>query len=439
MCRRELVNRPFVRSDIARLRRVLVHRPSAQSYRVSFAMSDFPANELAIPEDAIRSHEAMERLLVASGIEVVHLRAVLDEAISAASRRNTFEPWLRATYPRLAPYAKDVTAAWLLGEAPDVQYQVDSEGNYRHLIDSLDGGTFVRDMGVMTPRGLIICNFYGLYRRPQARLLRFVADFAPSMAGYPIVFDGLEENLILEGGDFLVLDEKTLLMGTGNRTDPRVAPRLARRLQMDVVAVQMRKTTALRFTPSDGAYTDALRRLFLHLDTCLTQVAERHFVALPYLLEKEHAGKDPFTRFWRGVLSEGTMDEKKIQEVLEYLPEIGRVRQYAAGSGIEDETVRDAKIVDWLRARGYQVTYVGGQLPAEPDLQHFFRTVMLEHEIQAANVVATAPGEILAYAGALGTQASLRQSGVEVKTFPGRDLARWHGGPHCLTLPLERG
>jgi arginine deiminase len=306
-------------------------------------------------------------------------------------------------------------------------------------VDSFGGGTFVRDIGVMTPRGLVVCNFYGLWRRPQGRLMRFIADFAPSMSRYPVVFDGLEENLILEGGDFQVLDERTLLVGCGNRTDPRVPRRLAQRLGMDVIGVQTRKVDALRFAPGDGDYTDDLRRIFLHLDTCLTRVADRHFVALPWFLEAEHSGKDPFTRFWRGTLGEAAMDEKKIKDAIDYLPEIGRIRRFAAGSGEEDESVRALKIVDWLRRQGFGISYVGGPPPAEPSIAHLFDKVLAEHQRQAANVVATAPGRVLAYDGAPATHAALRAAGVDVQAFPGADLARWNGGPHCLTMPLERG
>jgi arginine deiminase len=427
--------RPFVTSDIATLRKVIVNRPSTSDYFVSLVVGDFPVPWLGTPEDAVREHRELERLLEESGAKVLQLEALLDEAIGAARKKGVLRTWLNATFPRLDAREGAVTGATLLARTPDVQFQTDGQGNYRHVIEQLTGSWWVRDAAVMTPRGLVICNFLGPKRRPEARLLRFAADFAPSLAAYPVVFDGAEEGLILEGGDFQVLDERTILMGCGNRTDPRVAPVLARRLEMDVVAVQMRKADALKWTKP----TDPLRGLFLHLDTCFTRVDEKKAVALPYFFEAEHSGKDPFTRLWKGIAGEPAIDEEEAKKATDYLANIGWLKRYVAGTGEEDPGVKDMKLVDWVRRQGWTVHYVGGPAPAETDLVHFFRVVMVEHEKQAANVVAASPGRILAYDGAPRTHADLRAGGVKVDTFAARELWPGNGGPHCLTLPLERG
>ena len=72
-------------------------------------------------------------------------------------------------------------------------------------------------------------------------------------------------------------------------------------------------------------------------------------------------------------------------------------------------------------------------------IRTIFTTVLPEHEHQAANVVATSPGNVIAYEGATQTHAALRRAGIHVTTFPGRELWPRDGGPHCLTMPLERG
>ena len=62
-------------------------------------------------------------------------------------------------------------------------------------------------------------------------------------------------------------------------------------------------------------------------------------------------------------------------------------------------------------------------------------TVHPELRRQAANVVQARPG----YAGNSATKAALEGDGIAVDTFGARELWAWHGGPHCLTQPLERG
>jgi arginine deiminase len=92
-----------------------------------------------------------------------------------------------------------------------------------------------------------------------------------------------------------------------------------------------------------------------------------------------------------------------------------------------------------VRSRGYTVHFVGGEPPATDFIRHLFTVVLYEHDRQGANVVATAPGHVVAYEGASRTHAALRRAGITVTTFQARELWPFNGGPHCLTMPLERG
>jgi len=94
--------------------------------------------------------------------------------------------------------------------------------------------------------------------------------------------------------------------------------------------------------------------------------------------------------------------------------------------------------VDGLRKNGYSVVNVGGLPPSTGAEKHAVEVVLPEMRRQASNIVALAPGKVVAYGGNPRTRQALLDAGVEVLTFEGSEIMRNNGGPHCLTQPLER-
>jgi arginine deiminase len=426
----------FVTSDVARLRRLIMCPPGPEALALSSYDDDvMPMAGWDAPA-LLAEHAELMRDIRASGAEILTIPELLASAIEAARSRGIWETWLRATYPKLAADPKAVTAQTLLGRDPATLFRTWPDGSYRHIVDEVTAFVFSRDTAVMLPRGAVLLNVGAQHRMAEQVLLRFIFDSAPQLARYPILFDARQEGLLAEGGDFQVVDEHTLFLGVGNRTDPRVAPLLARRLQMDVLAVQTRKADSLR-RRADKPFR--LRSAFMHLDTYFTHVADKQALTLPWFLEASQVGKDPYSQFLDGMAADGGISDDDLKEARDFMKDLGLVRLFRAGSGDEDPSVKDMKLVDYVRSRGYTVHFVGGEPPSTDVIRHLFTTVLYEHERQGANVVATAPGHVIAYEGATQTHAALRRAGINVRTFPGRELWPWEGGPHCLTMPLERG
>jgi arginine deiminase len=436
--RTKLPKRSYVPTDIGRLRRVLVHTPGPEIRKMLNALSGqhpmLPSSLLL--DRVVDQHRGFVALLEAEGATVLQLQAVLDEAVEAVRTTGVLEIWLQGLAPQLVPFASEVSGAVLLGAVDRFTYHTDADGTFHPLVAPAKGIMYTRDLAIMTPRGVVISNFVNPARNFETALIRLAFDWSPSLREYPVVFDGREERLFLQGGDVIVADERTLLIGVGNLTEEGAARRLAQKLEMDVVAVQL---------PAGGQDAGVeiykgwhgLRSLFLHLDSVFNLVDRRRAVAVPLLLESEHAGRDPLSRIAAGLARTSDVSADDADELRENLERTGRIRRFLAGSGEEDPLPDGIKLVDYLRDEGWEIVPVGGEAEGD-DVAWFVERVLRELYFQAANVVATAPGRVVACEENEHSLAALRAAGVELRPFEASEIVRWGGGPHCMTLPLER-
>jgi arginine deiminase len=439
---------PFVLTDIGRLRRVIVLTPGEEMRRMTLlASGDHPglADDQMQPR-AISQHEAFIRLLQDQGVEVLSFDNVLDSALRSAREKGSLEGWLRRSFPRspeLWSKGKEMTASDLIGRGRYF-YHYDNQGHFDPLVWPQKWLFYTRDSAVMTPRGVVITRFANYDRAMDATLMEFAFRYAPELAGYPVAFDAGGEDVFVQGGDVMVLDEHTLLVGTGNLSEPQAAKRLAQKLRMEVLGVSLPSLAARQ---SGYSGFTGVNLQFLHLDSFFTLVDRKKALAVPFVLEAQYADHNPFD----GVLASVDEDSRamelgdtsrhknsnsEIAAARKALEQIGWVTRYEAGTG--HATALKKKLADVLRERGYTIIPAGGEKGQLSTEEYLLERVLFELNFQGANVVALRPGVVAAYAENVHTIEVLRKAGVEVLPFDGAYLAMWHGGPHCLTLPLER-
>ncbi len=433
---------PAVVADFAPLRRALVLSISDNIFRSSEAAQGRHAFFASgLPRGAIREHAALVQLLKQQGVEVLDVRDLLQSALEQARQKGELQEWLRAHFPataeRAAARLEEVDADALLARRNEFFYAADAEGDFSPVFSGFSSMYWARDFAISTPKGVILGHSRHHGRVVENAVARLLFEFAPKLSDFPIAFDARREGIYLDGGDLIVLDPRTLLLGVGNRTSREAAPLLAKRLQMTVLAVDL---------PSLDA-GGGLRRQLLHLDSFFNLIDDRTVLAVPYFLEKKYSDSHPLAGVLRGIARQvERMEElqpeyelanaEAIRATAEAIPAVGWVTRFEAGTGEAQPT--EQKLVDYFRSRGYRVIMVGGEPNPEVRLPHLLERALYELRWQGANVVQLAPGKVIAYEHNVHTNRALRQAGVEVLTVPGELLSFRNGGPHCLLMPLVR-
>jgi len=393
-----------VRSEVGRLRRVLLHRPGLELRRITPSnMDELLFDELLWVEKAQEEHDAFADLLTGRGVEVLHVERLLAEVL--AERELAEQVVHRAVTPATCgPVAVDAVRAFLLDlpteELVDHLFggvTVDEAGPGPGLVGAasrpsdlhlapLPNAVFMRDSSAWVGDGVVLSPMQRRVRRRETELLRLLYTHHPTFAGTTVWWgDDADAGppATLEGGDLLVVGERGIAVGMSERTSPQGVEALALRLfaadVVDrVVAVDLPKVRAA-----------------MHLDTIVTQVDVDAFITYPSMTAS-------LRTFQVTPAGEGL----SVTEAPTLLAGLA----WAAG-------------LDHARA----IEPALGSTRAEREQWN-----------DANNTLALAPGEVVAYERNVATNEILDRAGITVHTIPSYELPRGRGGPRCMSCPVAR-
>jgi arginine deiminase len=393
-----------VDSEVGTLRRVVVHRPGLELRRLTpDNRAELLFDDVVWVERAGEEHDALVTALDTRGVEVLALQDLLAETLDhQAARAEVLSATLRGESlgpnlgPALAEWLGGLPAAELAerliggiayGELP---FAVDSlaervRGPDAFALAPLPNHVYTRDASAWAYGGVSVHRMAMTARRREAVHYEAIYRHHPLFAGhdYAVWSDELGGAAELEGGDMLVLGHGCVLVGVGERTRPGAVELYARRLFAAGAAEQV------------IACVLPARRSTIHLDAVLTMVDVDAFTLYP----AARRGLDAYVLRPRG---DGIS--------IDHPPDLFAAIADAVGTGA-------------LRLISH-----------EGDLH----TAAREQWDEGNNVVALAPGVVIAYERNVCTNARLREHGIEVITVPGSELARGRGGPRCMTCPIER-
>ncbi len=407
----------FVDSEIGRLREVLLHAPGPEIESMTpDAAKDLLYNDI-VPLPAVQSEhmmlrnvlsrfstvydtkELLTRALSNEGVRIEMIRRMTDAfSLSERSEELTIlsPSQLSSMFIEGLPSRRDTLEKWLDTEEFD--------------IPPIPNLYFSRDGAVVYLDSLIIGAMAYEVRTMESVLMRAIAYGCSEPSDADIIFDGSVERTSgahFEGGDFLFVSSRFLLIGISERTNARgvdsVASAIAKKIGEEVTVV---------------AVVLPHKRSTIHLDMVCTFVDRSTILVYPPLVDGRCARE----------LAKLTIDPTGRSTISHV-------------DNLSSEIERQTGALEIIRC--------GGKVRLTQEREQW---------LSGTNVLAVAPGVVIGYNCNPHTLEELNSHGFEVITgeellrseydiddntrqviaIPGVELARGGGGVRCMTMPIRR-
>lgn len=399
-----------VYSEIGKLKTVLLHRPGKEVENITpdlmnrLLFDDIPYLKIAREE-----HDEFSEILKKNGVEVLYLEDLAAESIEDVVIKDLFlEEFISEA--KVQGDKKRFIVKELLMEFSDNKKMITKmmegirkselknynatsladmvDSKYPFIVDPMPNLYFTRDPFSTIGSGISLNHMRTITRRRETLFAKYIFKYHPKFKdlNIPMWYDR-DESTCIEGGDQLVLNEKTLAIGISERTDAESIEKLAKRVFSEGESFE----TILAFHIPN-------KRAFMHLDTVFTMVDYDKFTIHPEI-------EGPLIVY---AIKKGDSSYIKIEKETEEL---------------------DKVLAKYLNIDKVILIRCGGA-----DLVDAGR----EQWNDGSNTLAISPGEVVVYSRNHVTNRLLEESGVKIHIMPSSELSRGRGGPRCMSMPLYR-
>lgn len=399
------MSKPFVSSnpisvfsEIGKLKSVLIHRPGDEVENLTpDLLEELLFDDIPFKEVAIKEHDAFAKTLKSNGVEVFYIEELvaktldenkemrdgfIDQFIAEANIKNQYKSKYRNF---LAKKSNLDMVKHMIAGTKKIELKIKDKDPYPFITNPLPNILFQRDPFASIGNGATVHKMWAVTRNRETLFADFVLKNNKMFKGRVRFYYERTDKRHIEGGDIMVLNKRTLVIGMSQRTEMQAIELLAKRLFEDP------NTTFTKIAVIDLPKS----RAFMHLDTVFTNISYATFIVHPLIFNY----LDMF-KLWE-ITREG---KKKVNKNIQtYLSELVGQKVTLIKCGGDDEIAAGRE--QWN---------------------------------DGTNVVVLEPGKVIAYERNHVTIGLLKKAGIKVLTIPSSELSRGRGGPRCMSMPFIR-
>ncbi len=396
-------------SEIGKLSAIILHEPGEEinnltpQYLEELLFDDIPWLPRAKEE-----HKKFAKVFKDNGVKIYYLTDLVSESIKNDSIKEEFIDTFLNDSNIASQTLKEKTKEYLLSFTDTKELVLKcisgiktrdiDNFKYRTLSDYVNDSPFItnpmpnlyftRDPFVLIGNGVVINRMHSKTRRRETIFGDFIFRYHDMFKDVPKYYNRYD-SFEIEGGDIMVLNSETLIVGVSQRTSPEGVWALAKNIFYNF------NTTFKRVL----AFAIPKARTFMHLDTIFTQV-----------------DYDKFT------IHKGCYERLEIFEI---------TRSENDSPKLDIKPLKDKLEVVLEKYIGKPVTLIpcGGDDLISSDREQWS---------DGSNCLSISPGKVIAYDRNDITNKILESYGIKVITIESSELSRGRGGPRCMSMPLYR-